>query len=149
MEVSFVLRKLLSKSRFYSVISHALISRPANKCVFKSHLRRSDSTARSWHKSGSEFQTVRTTTEKARMVPNVLRQNRDERLSWASWLITIVDSVPTKWPCCHPQIWCTAGKVCWPNKDAFTTEPCCQLLKESASTPRWGSGLVCALVVSL
>ena len=39
--------------------SNALMSRsPAQKCVFKSRLKRSDSTAGSRNESGSEFQTV-------------------------------------------------------------------------------------------
>jgi len=48
---------------------------PAERCVFKSRLKRSDSTAGSRKEYDSEFQTVGPATEKAR-VPRVLRRNR-------------------------------------------------------------------------
>ena len=52
------------------------LSCPAKRCVFKSRLKRSDSTAGSCSESGSEFKTVGSATEKARVVPKVLRRNR-------------------------------------------------------------------------
>jgi len=46
----------------------------AKRCVFKFHLKRSDSAAGSCNESGSEFQTEGPATEKVR-VPKVLRRN--------------------------------------------------------------------------
>ena len=54
---------------------------PANRCVFKSRLNCSESTAGSLSQSGSEFQTVGPATEKAR-VPKVPRRTRGTNSWW-------------------------------------------------------------------
>jgi len=52
-----------------------LTSGQASRCVFKSRIKRSDSTVGSRHESGSEFYNAGPATEKARP-PNVVRRNR-------------------------------------------------------------------------
>jgi len=56
---------------------------PAKRCVFKSSLKRSDSTAGSRNESGSEFQTVGRATEKARVDKSAVTKLRNIQFATA------------------------------------------------------------------
>ena len=104
---------------------------PAKRCVFKSRLKRSDSTARSRNESSSEFQTVGPATAKAR-VPNALPRNR-----------------------CIFSLRRLAERRCWrPETSETDTQQSASTLELSTETPlsshgAWARlGLLCLLSVT-